>query len=139
MIEKTLDLRKQGKLVGKEDTFTANIYVGCLDDEKGFERPVAEVKAFCQDFVEQRGLCVHVQEVFYQYGNGEGEGGNERGAKIGLIQYPRFPKEESEIKEIALNLAEKLMHRMRQKRVSVVASDTTITLQNPSHPEVETK
>ena len=132
-------LQDQGKLVGKEKTFTANIFVGCLDDEKGFERPVAEIKAFCQDFVDDVGLCVHVQEVFYQYGDGEGNGGNERGAKIGLIQYPRFPKTENEITEIALELAEKLMHRMRQKRVSVICTDNTYTLQNPDHPEVEIK
>ncbi len=132
-------LRDQGKLVGKEDTFTADIFVGCLDDEKGFERPVAEVKAFCQDFVESTGLCVHVQEVFYQYGDGEGNGGNERGAVIGLIHYPRFPREspKKSITEQALKLAEKLMHRMRQKRVSVICTDHTYTLQNPDHPEVE--
>ena len=131
-------LRDQGKLVGKEDTFTANIYVGCLDDEKGFERPVAEVKAFCQDFVEQEGLCVNVQETFYQYG-GDGKSGNERGAVVEIIHYPRFPREspKKSITEQALKLAEKLMHRMRQKRVSVVCTDHTYTLQNPSHPEFE--
>ena len=132
-------LREKGKLLGKESTYRAQIYVGCLDDEKGFERPVAEVKAFCQDFVEDVGLCVNVKETFYQYGNGEGEGGNERGAVAELIHYPRFPREnpKKSITEQALELAEKLMHRMRQKRVSIVCSDHTYTLRNPDHPKVE--
>lgn len=130
------ELFEEDKVIGIEDTFTARIYVGCLDTEKGFERPIAEIKATCQNFVEDVGLCVNVQDTFYQYGS-DGDGGNERGAIVELIQYPRFPKPEEEITETALELAELLMERMNQKRVSVITSIDTYTLQNPEHPEVD--
>lgn len=135
---KAIELEEDGKIVGVEDSFTAKIYVGCLDTEQGFERPVAEVKAYCQDYVEDEGLCVNVQDTFYQYGSG-GSGNNERGAIVELIHYPRFPKDdpEKEITELALDLGERLMKRMNQKRISVVTSTNTYTLQNPNHGSVE--
>jgi hypothetical protein len=136
------DLKEEDKILGIEDTFTARIFVGCLDTEKTengpgtFERPLAEVKAACQEFVQERGLCVNVQKTFFQYGS-DGDGGNENGAVVELIQYPRFPKTEMAITNLALELAEILMERMNQKRVSIVTSDETYTLKNPEHPEVD--
>jgi hypothetical protein len=57
---------------------------------------------------------------------------------VELIHYPRFPRSQPEesITVQALNLAEILMERMNQKRISVVTSDETYTLQNPEHPNV---
>lgn len=131
---KFFELEEKGKVVGVEDTYTAKVHVGCYDTERDFTRPVAEVKAECQEFVEERGLCVNVSETFYQYGS-DGEGGNEPGAVVELIQYPRFPKTEVSIANKALKLAEILMERMNQKRCSVITTDKTYTLQNPNHPE----
>lgn len=133
---KVYELEEEGKLLNSEDTFSAKIHVGCYDTEEEIQRPVAEVKASCQEFVEEDGLCVNVQETFYQYGIG-GEGGNEMGAVVELIQYPRFPKTEELIANKALQLAEILMERMNQKRVSVITTNTTYTLQNPEHKDVQ--
>lgn len=136
--EKIEDLESSEKLLGREETFTARIYVGAYDTEKDLTRPVAEIKEACQFFVQDQGLCVNVQKNWYGYGDGEGEGGNEPGAVVELIHYPRFPRSQPEesITVQALNLAEILMDRMNQKRVSVVTSSDTYTLQNPNHPDV---
>jgi hypothetical protein len=136
--KKLQSLNETGKLLGRENTFTAEIYVGAYDTEKDFTRPVAEIKEACQFFVQDEGLCVNVRETWYAYGDGEGEGGNESGAVVELIHYPRFPRSQPEesITVQALNLAEILMERMNQKRVSVVSSTDTYTLQNSNHPDV---
>ena len=136
--EKLQSLNESGKLLGREKTFTAEIYVGAYDNEKDFTRPIAEIKEVCQFFVQDEGLCVNVRETWYAYGDGDGEGGNEPGAVVELIHYPRFPRNQPEesITAQALNLAEILMDRMNQKRVSVVSSTDTYTLQNPNHPDV---
>jgi hypothetical protein len=129
-------LKEEGKLLGVEETFTARIYVGCYDTEKDFTRPLMEVEEVCQNFVNDEGLCVNVQETWYSYSDGSGNGDNEPGAVVELIQYPRFPKPEEEIKTKALDLAETLMERLNQKRCSIVCSDKTYTLQNPDHQDV---
>jgi hypothetical protein len=136
--EKLLSLNENGRLLGREETFRAEIYVGAYDTEEDFTRPVAEIKETCQFFVQDEGLCVNVRETWYSYGDGEGEGGNEPGAVVELIHYPRFPRDnpEESITVQALNLAEVLMERMNQERISVVCSDETYTLQNPEHPNV---
>lgn len=134
--EKLQEVNESGTLLGREETFTAKIFVGCYDTEEDFTRPVAEIKEACQFYVNDVGLCVNVQETWYAYGDGEGSGGNERGAVVELIQYPRFPKPEEEIVVKALDLAKILMDRANQKRVSVVCSDETYTLKNPEHPDV---
>lgn len=136
MNSKLLELEESGKIVGVEETFTAEIYVGCYDTEKDFTRPVAEVKEAVQFYVNDVGLCVNVRDTWYAYSDGSGNGGNESGAIVELIQYPRFPKFEKDITGKALELAEILMERMNQKRVSVVTTDNTYTLQNPNHPDV---
>jgi hypothetical protein len=136
--KKLQSLNETGRLLGREKTFRAEIYVGAYDTEEGFTRPVAEIKEACQFFVQDEGLCVNVRETWYAYGDGNGEGGNESGAVVELIHYPRFPRSQPEesITAQALNLAEVLMERMNQKRVSVVSSTDTYTLQNPNHPDV---
>jgi len=136
--KKLQSLNESGRLLGREKTFRAEIYVGAYDNEKDFTRPIAEVKEACQFFVQDEGLCVNVWETWYAYGDGDGEGGNEPGAVVELIHYPRFPRSQPEesITVQALNLAEILMDRMNQKRVSAVCSDETYTLQNPNHPDV---
>ena len=130
-------LNEQGKIVGREKTFSARVYVGCYDTERDLTRPLMEVKSICQEFVNDEGLCVNIQENWYAYGS-DGEGGNEHGAVVELIHYPRFPRKNAEetITEQALRLGEILMEQLNQKRVSVLTTNDTYTLQNPSHQEV---
>lgn len=52
------------------------------------------------------------------------------GAAIGLIQYPRFVRDEEEIKRRSLELARRLKVGLGQERVTVVFPDETIMLED---------
>ena len=56
--------------------------------------------------------------------------GNEPGVIIGLINYPRFPDTNQNIKDKAFELAKKLMVELNQNRCSVVCSDKTYMFEN---------
>lgn len=135
--EKYKTLNEAGKLLNEVETFTARIYVGFHDTENDVTHPDIKVRKICQRHVEEVGLCVNVQETLYQYGSNE-TGGMEKGAVVELIHYPRFehhqPEETITVK--ALELAELLMEELHQKRVSVVTTTDTYTLQNPEHEEI---
>jgi hypothetical protein len=51
------------------------------------------------------------------------------GSEPGLIQYPRFPLPETQIRVIAFDVAEGLRQVMRQQRVSIVFPDETVLLE----------
>jgi len=63
----------------------------------------------CRAFCDAEGLCVTVTQTAYVY-----TGGVENGVTIGLINYPRFPKEQDFIWETAENLAEVLKTALGQ-------------------------
>ena len=105
-------------------TYTATIYVGLLEYVKPADRPrkrqwsVSEVEHICGKFCDEIGLCVTVTPTTFVY-----TGGDEPGAIVGLINYPRFPKSQSEIRVEALKLASILATKLGQKRLSVVFPD----------------
>jgi len=136
--DKLRELNESGKLLGTANTFTTQIYVGLYDTENEVTHTKIKVEKTCQRYVEETGLCVNVQETLYQYGS-DGKGGMENGAVVELIHYPRFKHGHPEevITTKALDLAEKLMEELHQKRVSVVTTTDTYTLQNPNHEEVD--
>lgn len=94
-------------------TYTAAIYVA---------GPQVEAEQICRQFVLE-GLCVTVEPVEFIY-----TGGQERGVRIGLINYPRFPSEPASILATAERLANALIDGMHQHSASIVASDQTIWL-----------
>ena len=59
-----------------------------------------------QDYCNEMGLCVTVTKTNYIF-----TGGSEEGYIIGLINYPRFPTKEWELKRIATNLGVYLIGR----------------------------
>lgn len=67
------------------------------------------------------GLCVTVEPVEFIY-----TGGQERGVRVGLINYPRFPCDPTEIFIRAEMLASALVEGMHQHSASIVASDRTV-------------
>jgi len=131
------ELIESGKLLNTAETFTARVYVGLYDTESDLEQSQIKLRRSCQQFVEEVGLCVNVQETVYQYGSNR-TGGKEKGAVVELIHYPRFEhgNPEEKITVNALDLAEMLMEEFHQKRVSVVTNTETYTLQNPDHEDV---
>lgn len=79
---------------------------------------VAACREFCME-----GLCVSVSDADYVF-----TGGMESGVRIGLINYPRFPKPGDEILDTAKRLAHFLIERLHQQSCTVVAPDQTIWL-----------
>lgn len=106
-------------------TFEANIFIGLKDGYNGRVPSFAKeiVQKVCQSYCDSVGLAVTLEETFFIYTNG-----NEPGVKVGLINYPRYPKTKHEIISHALYIADKLKSEFKQYRVSVVTSDNTYML-----------
>jgi hypothetical protein len=78
------------------------------------------IKQVCREHCMEIGLCVTVEPTTYIY-----TGGEESGAVIGLINYPRFPSEPTEIRANAEDLAMKIMERCCQHSFSIMTPETT--------------
>lgn len=81
---------------------------------------VAQAKHICRQYCFEVGLCVHVEPVDFIY-----TGGEESGFKVGFINYPRFPLDESALREHAVKLGLELMEGLFQHSFSVVGPTTT--------------
>jgi len=109
-------------------TFQATIFCGfrpgynqLLKFDEDYFR---EAKDICQEYCNSVGLGLTIKPTHFGYKDGE-----EPGVEIGLINYPRFPKQDIEIKNISLELATKLKEHFKQIRVSIVFTDETIMLE----------
>jgi hypothetical protein len=92
-------------------TYWARIYIaGDLDT----------IKQVCREHCMEVGLCVTVEPTTYIY-----TGGEESGAVVGLINYPRFPSDLSELLAKAEALAMKIMERCCQLSFSIMTPETT--------------
>jgi len=107
-----------------EPTLTADIYVGLREGYDGVTTSIADVRAALQKYVDAEGFCVSVTETEFIYTKG-----NEPGLIVGLINYPRFPSSQDEIKNHALEIAMMLMRLCKQVRVSIVMKNYTILLE----------
>ena len=91
-------------------TYWAKIYIA---------GPIEQIEQVCRAFCE-RGACVTVTPTNYIYTMGE-----ESGAEIGLINYPRFPKEPADIFEMAEDLACDLLEQCHQGSFTIMTPDDT--------------
>lgn len=82
---------------------------------------LAQAKQVCREWCMEFWACVTVEPVDDIY-----TGGEEAGVRIGFINYPRFPSDETYIVERATALALRLMDRLCQHSFSVVAPAETI-------------
>lgn len=78
------------------------------------------IKHTCRKFCLTNQLCVTVTPTDFVY-----TGGEESGACIGLINYPRFPKTEVELRTIAKTLALTLLEETFQHSVLLIDCSTT--------------
>lgn len=69
----------------------------------------------CRNYCDKVGLGVTITENRLVY-----TGGEEPGLTIGLINYPRFPRPNSEVLMHGFALAEKLLIALKQERLTVV-------------------
>lgn len=94
-------------------TFNADIYIA------GNLNTIEEV---CRDWV-ARGACVTITPTSFVY-----TGGLETGARIGFINYQRFPSTADDITAEAFNLAKDLIQACAQRSASVVTTNKTYYL-----------
>ena len=106
-------------------TFQATIYCGLKHRESGLLSSIDLARNICKNVVDEYGWCVSFTKTEFLY-----TGGTEPGVIIGVINYPRFPLEEEELKRRTLDLAESLMNLLKQLKVSVVFPNETIMLEN---------
>ncbi len=90
--------------------------------------PVWLIEHACAKFCQQ-GFCVSVTPCTFVY-----TGGQQAGASVGLINYPKFPKTGAEIEAVARSLAYFLLREVMQKSCSVVTPDHTFYLENEDLP-----
>ena len=106
-----------------EPTFCATIYVGLVEGYGGRKHSQDEAEDMLREYCDDVGLCVTVTSTKYIY-----TGGSEDGLIIGLINYPRFPATADKIKDTATEIAQALIGRLGQKRITIVCSDETIMI-----------
>lgn len=82
-----------------------------------YRRAIKIAQQYCDDI----GLCVTVEPTTYVY-----TGGLERGVKVGLINYPRFPSDPATILAKATELANKLREELNQESFSIQTPDATV-------------
>lgn len=73
------------------------------------------IEQVCSDYVTEVGLCVNVKPTNFIYTHGE-----QSGAEIGLISYPKFKPSLSQTWEEAIELCEILMGECNQKSATVI-------------------
>jgi len=83
------------------------------------------VRSLCQTWTDDVKDCVTVTPTEFIYA-----GGNEPGVVVGLIQYPRFEMQESDILDRAIALATILMHSLDQFRVTITTPTESFMLEN---------
>ena len=105
-------------------TWWANIYVGSYCKDTSTEVGPRALKDICQEYCDEVGFCVTFTTTQFFYTEG-----NEPGAIIGCINYPRFPRPNEENRERAIELAKRLMKAANQYRVSIVMPDETVMLE----------
>lgn len=92
---------------------------------------ITQAKQVCREVCMEVGLCVHVEPVDFIY-----TGGEERGFKVGLINYPRFPIAETRRFAIrARVLAEKIRERCCQHSYSIIGPESTLWVSHRPAPE----
>lgn len=82
--------------------------------------PIDQIKQACREECYYEGLCVTVKPCSFIYTMGE-----EEGVEVGLVNYPRFPKEPHEIRKIAVRLAHKMVDASYQGSVMIMTPEKT--------------
>jgi len=83
-----------------------------------------KTRKICQQFCNDVSYCVTVESCTYLYFKGR-----ERGARIGLINYPRFPELPFQTRIYAIQLAERLHTAFKQQKVTIVMPTETLMLE----------
>lgn len=116
------------------DTWEASIFVGSRAGYEGegfgVNRVLAAIAAYQKIAPESVNGTVHVSEGWYVFKNYV-----EFGWKIGLINYPRFPNGEQNLRDFAIALGRHLLVELSQNRVGIVMPRETVLLTSPNAEE----
>ena len=82
---------------------------------------ISTIKQVCRKYCKEVGLCVTINPTLFIY-----TGGEEFGAEIGLLNYPRFPDSAEGITNKALTLAVQCRDAAYQHSFLVVTPEQTI-------------
>jgi hypothetical protein len=82
--------------------------------------PLHLIEDTCRAFCLRQGLCVTVDPTRFIY-----TGGEETGAVVGLLNYPRFPQSPDEINRVAEDLAREILSACHQHSVLIVRPENT--------------
>lgn len=82
----------------------------------------------CREIAYTFGFCFQVHAVDYVY-----TGGAEDGVMIRVINYPRFPRNEEEIKNLCIQFGSQLATEMCQKSFTIETSTDTMYFES-THP-----
>lgn len=108
-----------------KEAYNVQIWVGLRKQYTNEIATLDDIRKICQSFVDDEKDCVTITPTEFVYVNG-----NEPGAIIGFINYPRFSRSEIEIKNRAIKLAEILMKELKQYRVTITTPEYSIMLEN---------
>jgi len=105
-------------------SYPISIYVGFKNINTGEIGNIENAEKICQRYCDNIGFCVSLTSTKFIYTNG-----SEPGCIVGLINYPRFPSSKEQLMSHAIKIAHLLMEEYKQFRVSIVAPDETIMLE----------
>lgn len=112
------------------NTYKINVYIGLREGYDGAVHHTKDAMRVIREYVDEVGLGVTVTPTYFVY-----TGGDEPGIIIGLVNYPRFPKPETEVLAHASALANMLMTRFRQQRCTLETPATSYLMENPEFAE----
>jgi hypothetical protein len=119
-------------------SYNTQIWVGLREAYTDKIHTIGDVEEIVDKFVNQVKDCVTITPTDFRYVDG-----HEPGVIVGWINYPRFPRDPSEITERALELGKTLMYKLGQLRVSITTPEDTymiesVELGEPKYEEGET-
>ena len=83
--------------------------------------PIEVAKQVLREFCREVPSCATIEPTTFIY-----PGGEEVGYVVGMLQYPKFPLPEAEIRDRAVDLANLLIERTFQDSALVVTSSETL-------------
>lgn len=112
-------------MINSVETYKAEIYIGFREQYSDVYHTYEELVDICKEYCNEVGLCVSIDKLDFIYTNG-----GEPGARVTLINYPRFPATSKNIALKAVTLAGRLQEAFKQYRTSVVCADHTYMIEN---------
>lgn len=107
------------------DTFYVKIYCGRKEGYDGKVHSMEYVKSICKDFCNNFQIGLTLTETTFCYVDGD-----EPGFVVGIVNYPRFPSNPSDLRKKAFSLGYLLIDKLKQQRLSIETPEKTIMLES---------